>query len=146
MSMIFLACDRGNVLFEENQNFEDNTWSFDDPKTFSYHSKDSITPVKLYINLRTTTDFPYRNIYMFLHSNYSNGYSNIDTLQFFLADAEGNWLGDNSGTIVENRALVSKGVFRDTGTYSFTLEQAMRNDSLTEILDVGVRIERLGID
>ena len=78
-----------------------------------------------------------------MHSNYPNGYADIDTLEFFLADPKGKWLGDNSGTVVENRAIISKGTFPVTGTYSFKLEQAMRSDSLPEVIDIGMRIDVL---
>ncbi len=141
ISIGMIACD-DSLIYENNQGFEDNTWSYQDAKTFSFDI-DSLTPVKLFINLRTTTNYPYSNIYMFLHSDYPNGYNDIDTLEFFLADPIGNWLGDNSGTVVENKAMISKGIFPATGTYTFKLEQAMRNDSLPEILDVGIRVEHL---
>ncbi len=140
--MVFVSCDN-SVVFEDNQGFENNTWSYDDAKTFTFDIEDSLLPVKLYVNLRTTTDYPYSNIFMFLHSDYPNGYSDIDTLEFFLADPLGEWLGDNSGTVIENRAMISKGIFPGTGTYTFKLEQAMRNDHLPELLDVGIRVELL---
>ncbi|MDX1348639.1 MAG: gliding motility lipoprotein GldH [Putridiphycobacter sp.] len=136
------SCDDA-MIYEKNVGFENNTWVYEDPKTFSFEITDSLLPVKLSINLRTTTNYPYSNIYMFLHSNYPNGYHDIDTLEFFLADPRGNWLGDNSGTVVENRAVISKGVFPTTGTYHFMIEQAMRNDSLPEIIDLGLRVEVL---
>lgn len=139
---ILMGCDDA-VVYENNQSFTDNTWVYDDPKTFSFEIKDSLMPIKLSVNLRTTTSYAYSNIYMFMHSNYPNGYSDIDTLEFFLADPKGNWLGDNSGTVVENRAMLSKGTFPTTGIYTFKLEQAMRNDSLSEILDVGIRVEMI---
>lgn len=110
LSLGFMSCD-DNLLYENNQTFENNVWVYEDAKTFSFDITDSLRPIKLFINLRTTTNYPYSNIYMFLHSNYANGYQDIDTLEFFLADPKGNWLGDNSGTIVENKALISKGVF-----------------------------------
>lgn len=140
--VLLSSCDN-SVLYENNQSFESNTWSYEDAKTFSFNIDDSLQPVKLSINLRTTTNYPYSNIYMFVHSNYPNGYTDIDTLEFFLADPQGNWLGDNSGTIVENRALISKGLFPSTGKYTFKLEQAMRNDSLPEILDIGLSVQKL---
>lgn len=136
------SCD-DTVLHEQNQKFENNTWVYEDPKIFTFDIQDSLVPIKLSINLRTTTNYPYSNIYMFMHSNYPNGYVDIDTLEFFLADPEGNWLGDNSGTVVENKAVISKGIFPNAGKYSFKLEQAMRNDSLPEVLDIGMRIELL---
>lgn len=142
LTTFLISCDE-SILFENNQGFERNTWVYEDAKTFSFDIKDSLQPVKLSINLRTTTNYPYSNIYMFMHSNYPNGYSDIDTLEFFLADPKGNWLGDNSGTIVENRAVISKGNFPVTGKYTFKLEQAMRNDSLPEVLDVGMQVQIL---
>lgn len=141
-----LSCQSDEFIYENNQGFNDNTWTYGDAKTFDIEIKDSLIPVKLFINLRTTTDYPYSNIYMFLHSHYPNGYEDIDTLEFFLADPMGNWLGDLSGTIIENRALISKGIFETPGVYSYTLEQAMRNDSIPELLDVGVRVELWSMD
>ena len=142
--LVLLSCD-DTALYENNLGFQNNTWAYEDSKTFKFNIVDSLQPVKLSINLRTTTNFPYSNIYMFMHSNYPNGYSDIDTLEFFLADFEGNWLGDNSGTVVENRAIISKGTFPRTGLYEFKLEQAMRNDSLPEVIDVGMRVEILSL-
>ncbi len=142
LGLSFSACDDA-VIFEENKTFKNNIWVYEDGKTFSFTITDSLLPVKLSVNLRTTTNYPYSNIYMFMHSNYPNGYSDIDTLEFFLADPQGNWLGDHSGTVVENRAMLSKGLFPATGTYRFKLEQAMRNDSLPEVLDVGMRVEAI---
>ena len=138
-----ISCTNELLIYENNQGFENNTWVYDDPKTFSFDIKDSSVFINLFINLRITTDYPYSNIYMFLHSDYPNGYTDIDTLEFFLADKDGYWLGDNSGTVVENSALISRGNFPVSGTYTFKLEQAMRNDSLPEVLDVGIRIEEV---
>lgn len=142
MAFALVSCD-SEVLYENNQGFENNTWSYDDAKTFSFKMADSLTPVKLSINLRTTSNYPYSNIYMFMHSKYPNGYEDLDTLEFFLADPAGNWLGDNSGTVVENRAVITKGTFPASGDYTFVLEQAMRNDSLPELIDVGIRVEKI---
>jgi gliding motility-associated lipoprotein GldH len=135
----FTSCD-SDVIYEENRSFENNTWSYDDVKEFSF-DLDTLTPIKMFLNLRTTVDYEYSNIYMYLHSNYPNGYTDIDTLEFFLAQPDGKWFGETSGTIVENQALITQGYFTDAGTYSFKLEQAMRDNDLTEILDIGLRVE-----
>lgn len=136
----FTSCE-SDLIFEDNQSFEDNTWTYDDVKTFSFDIKDSITSARVYLNLRTTLDYQYSNIYMYLHINYPNGYSDIDTLEFFLAQPNGKWLGEVSGTVVENQALIAQGVFNDPGTYTYKIEQAMYNDALEEVLDVGIKVE-----
>lgn len=140
------SCDSSDVIFEDNQGFENNTWAYDDIKEFSFEIEDSITPAKIFLNLRTTLDFQYSNIYMYLHINYPNGFTDIDTLEFFLAQPNGKWLGEVSGTVVENQALIAQGIFNDPGTYTYKVEQAMYKDALEEIIDVGIRVEYMDIE
>ncbi len=137
------ACD-ANRVFEENQAVENNSWKSEDIKTFSFDVTDTISPLNIYINLRTTTDYQYSNIYLFMYSVYPNGTSNKDTLEFLLAKPDGQWLGDNSGTVVEFKGLIaSGGRFSTAGTYKFQLQHAMRETELAEIIDVGMRVETM---
>jgi gliding motility-associated lipoprotein GldH len=145
VSISLISCDSDHI-FEENKSFQNNTWSYNDAKEFSFTMSDSITPVKIYINLRTTIDYEYSNIYMYTHFSYPNGTADIDTLEFFLAQPNGKWLGECSGTIVENRALITQGYLMDPGTYSFKIEQAMFNDALNEVIDIGIRVEHLRME
>jgi len=136
------SCDN-NVIYENNQSFEDNTWKYDDVKTFSFTMTDSMTPCKIYLNMRTTLDYEFSNVYMNLISNYPNGAIDTSALEFFLAEPDGKWLGNISGTVIENKAMIMKGYLTHTGTYTFKLEQAMFDNNLGEILDVGIRVENL---
>ncbi len=138
-----LSCD-GNKIFEENQGFENNTWLSEDVKTFSFNVTDTISPINLFVNLRTTTDYAYSNIYVFLYSEFPNGTSDKDTLEFLLAQSDGKWLGDNTGTVVEFRGQIAAGGrFSVAGDYTFKLQHAMREESLPEIIDIGFRAEKM---
>jgi gliding motility-associated lipoprotein GldH len=139
------SCD-SDIIYTENQPVDNNVWSYDDPKTFSFDMKEDTVPVKIFINLRTTTDYPYSNIFMYLTSDFPNGYHDQDTLEFFLARPNGEWLGEVSGSVIENTALITKGYLTTKGKYNFTLEQAMYEDSLPEIIDVGITIKYLDLD
>lgn len=139
--MLSLSCD-SNKIYEENFAVENNEWKHSDIKTFEFEIDDTLSPLNLFINLRTTTDYQYSNIYLFLHSEYPDGYSDKDTLEFILAEPNGKWLGESSGTVVENQVLISRGGrFMHKGTYIFKLEHAMREEVLSEIIDVGFRVE-----
>ncbi|HMH22619.1 MAG TPA: gliding motility lipoprotein GldH, partial [Puia sp.] len=60
-----------------------------------------------------------------------------------LATNEKGWLGSGMDDIYEHRVLVQPGTkFRKPGTYSFMLEQVMREDPLKHVLNVGVRVEK----
>lgn len=140
------SCD-SNRIYEEHLAVDNNEWRSDDIKTFEFEIEDTLSPLNLFVNFRTTTDYPYSNLFIFLHSEYPDGYSDKDTLEFLIAESNGKWKGENSGTVVENRILISSGGrFASRGTYTFRIEQAMRDDILPEIIDVGFRVELMEND
>lgn len=138
--VLTVSCD-STVIYEDNQACAGNVWKYDDIKTFQFEIKDTLSPMNIKVNLRTTIDYPYSNIYMFLYSDYPNGESFKDTLEFMMAKPDGEWLGENSGTVVEFSSLIGQGVFSKAGTYVFKLQHGMRENDLAEIIDVGMRIE-----
>ncbi|MDC3352241.1 gliding motility lipoprotein GldH [Crocinitomicaceae bacterium] len=145
-STLFYACD-SNKVFEENQSVDDQIWNTEDIKTFSFDVTDTISPVSLAVNLRTTVDYPYSNIYMFLYSEYPDGTAHKDTIEFLLAAADGKWYGENSGTIVSFQGYIAAGGrFAKSGTYTYKLQHAMREDDLPEIVDVGLRAETMEME
>lgn len=144
--VLFASCD-SNRIYEEHFAVDNNEWRSDDIKTFKFEIEDTLSPLNLFVNFRTTTDYPYSNLFIFLHSEYPDGYNDKDTLEFLLAESNGKWKGENSGTIVENRILISSGGrFTTRGTYTFSIEQAMRDEALPEIIDVGFRVELMEND
>lgn len=143
MVMLCVSCD-SNKVYEDNLPMENNNWLSEDIKSFSFEVTDTISPVNIYVNLRTTTDYAYSNIYVFLYTEFPNGVSDKDTLEFLLAQPDGKWLGENSGTIVEFKGLIATGGrFSTAGEYTFKLQHAMREESLPEIVDVGIRVETM---
>jgi gliding motility-associated lipoprotein GldH len=140
MAASFVSCD-SNRIYEENFSVENNVWNKDDIKLFSFDIQDTLSPLDLFINLRTTTDYPYSNLYIFLYSEYPNGYTDKDTLEFILAEPDGKWLGESSGTIIENQILISTGGrFPNKGKYTFKIQHAMREPDLAEVIDIGFRV------
>ena len=141
-----IACD-DDKIFEENQVIENNTWKSDDIKTFSFEVEDTISPMLISVNLRTTVDYAYSNLYVFLYSEYPDGSSHKDTLEFLLAEPDGKWLGENTGTIVEFKGpIAAGGRFSKQGKYTFKLQHAMREEELKEVVDIGLCIEKFEAD
>lgn len=140
VAFIFYSCD-SNRIYEENFSVENNVWNSEDVKTFSFEITDTMSPLDLFVNIRTTPDYGYSNLYVFLYSEYPNGYSDKDTLEFILAEQDGKWLGESSGTVIENQILISRGGrFPYSGKYTFKIQHAMREKDLPEIIDVGFRV------
>ena len=111
--------------------------------SFDVEVSDTISLFNFYINIRNTTDYNFSNIYLFLKTNYPNGMFSVDTIEIFLADLQGNWLGKGFGKYKDQQILFRKrGHFPLSGKYRFSFEQAMRNQELIGINTVGIRIER----
>lgn len=140
--MLTSSCGR-NVLYDENHGFEGGIWRSSDIVKFNVEITDSKQPYNVYLNVRNTTDYEYSNLFLFVKTFYPDGKISIDTLECFLADTEGRWLGKRSGRMVDARLQFRRNVvFTETGRYSFEFEQAMRDESLEGIENFGMRIEK----
>lgn len=140
--MILCACDP-NRVFDRNAAVDPNGWIPRDGKEFRVEITDTISIYNLYISLRHTNDYPFSNIYFFVLSRFPDGQLYRDTVEYVLADPSGRWLGKGLGKIKDNRYPFRKGIhLPEKGTYVFRIEQAMRENYLKGVHDVGLRIER----
>jgi len=145
--LLFASCDT-NRVFEENRGISKGRWNVLDTISFQVEITDSVTPHNIYINIRNSGEYAFSNLFMFITTTFPNGKTSRDTVECLLADQEG-WLGSGLGDIWDNQILYRSGVrFPILGRYTFSYEQAQRSgqraqiESLPEIMDVGIRIER----
>jgi gliding motility-associated lipoprotein GldH len=97
----------------------------------------------MYVNVRNSAGYNYSNLFLFIKTIFPKGEQTIDTLECTLADPSGKWLGEGLGDIWDNQILFKKNIrFPQSGQYKFEVEQAMRIDPLTSIMDIGLRIEK----
>lgn len=136
------ACDR-NLLFEEYRSLEGQVWNSSDLMKFNVNISDTQEPCNFFINVRVRSDYKYANMYLFLKTMYPDGKMSVDTVECYLADVEGRWLGERSGNSLDNRILLRKDLkFETTGMYSFEFTQAMRDTALQSVEEFGIRIEK----
>jgi gliding motility-associated lipoprotein GldH len=138
--LILSGCDP-NRHFEENKSIPGGVWNRDDRIVFMVNVTDTAAAYDLFLNIRNSGDYPYSNLYLFIHTRWPDGRTAHDTVECQLASYEGKWLGSGIGSVKFNRFLFQKGVvFRLPGTYLFEMEQAMRETGLKGIRDIGLRI------
>jgi len=120
-----------------------DAWSKDQKLVFEYDIQDSIMPVNFYINIRNTTDYKYSNIFFFIKTIYPNQRYSVDTVECFLANIKGEWLGAGLGKFRDNQIPFKRNMrFPMTGHYRMEFEMAMRDSLLDGIDALGIRIER----
>ncbi len=144
-----ISCNK-NIVFTKYERIDENTgWAKNQLLKFDFDSKDTNQLHDVYINVRNAESYPFRNLFMFLHTTYPNGTKVTDTIECILADDRGKWLGSGMGDLYDNSILFKKNArFKQLGKYNFAFEQAMRYgdknslDPLPLIMDVGITIEK----
>ena len=66
-----------------------------------------------------------------------------DNIEVVLSEKGGEWTGNCIDNVCYNSVLIrSAFTFPEPGNYTFILSQNMRINPITEIMDVGVKIEK----
>ncbi len=136
------ACDR-NRVFEKNLRIPDAEWVNSNVPYFSVNISDTTAAHNIYINVRNTGKYRYSNLYLFVTTKAPNGNILRDTMDIVLANDRGKWLGKGIGDIYFNQVPYKRNIrFPYRGIYTFEIEQAMRVDTLNDITDIGLRVEK----
>ncbi|HXB40069.1 MAG TPA: gliding motility lipoprotein GldH [Bacteroidia bacterium] len=139
-----------SVVYTQYERFdEDKGWAKNYQPKFEFTNSDTNQLCDVYINVRNAESYPYRNLFMFLHTTNPKGVKTTDTIECVLADDKGKWMGNGLGDLYDNVIIYKKNTrFKQLGKYTFSYEQAMRYgdkniiDPLPLIMDVGITIEK----
>ncbi len=143
-TLITLASCETNTVFKDNVDLQDAKWPVKTVPSFSFEIKDITKTYNLYYNLRNTKSYPYYNLYVTRTLIGPGGKTigrNLDEL--ILANpTTGKPTGNGLGDIYDHKFLAIKNQkFPSPGTYTFKVEQYMRQDPLPEIQSVGLTVE-----
>ncbi|MBL4710116.1 MAG: gliding motility lipoprotein GldH [Flavobacteriales bacterium] len=141
----FISCD-SNTVFEENLKIKEGMWDRQEKAHFEFEIKDSSAIYDIYVNFRHGGDYPYQNIYLFTETRSPSGRLAKDTAQILLADNKGRWFGKGIGDIFDYQLRFKRGdLFPENGVYHFELEQAMRDEVLESVTDVGISVKKVNL-
>lgn len=138
------SCDKQRVY--EGSKAIGSVWSKDSLARFEVNIDDTLTTQSVYVTMRNSSSYPFRNVYLFVTTVAPSGAYVRDTMECYLADDTGRWLGKGFAKYWDSRFAMRKNVkFPEKGTYTFTIQQGMRLEELPGIHDVGIRIERVNL-
>jgi len=141
VSSLFNSCDNENIYFQKYTEIENEGWNMDKPISYEFEIKNTAVIYNFSFNLRNTNDYQYSNLFVFWNLQSPDGRIKTDTSEFILAKPNGQWLGKtSSGTVIENSMLFLKKKLPVAGKYTFTFSQGMREESLNNIKDIGLKI------
>lgn len=144
--LLFLySCNSGSI-FSESKDIPGSEWNKNNILSYNFKIEDTLQPYNVYLNVRNTSKYQFRNLFLFIETTSPSGNTVRDTFECILADDRGRWYGKGWGDVYENKIPYKEYIrFPSKGTYSIEIQQAMRRTNLKHITDIGVVIEKTNI-
>ncbi|QCK16457.1 gliding motility lipoprotein GldH [Mangrovivirga cuniculi] len=146
------GCDTTRV-YEEYNDFENNTWNRNNSINFEFQISDSESPYHLYYNIRNTNDYPFHNLYLGAELTNAEGEVLVKNMalenqpdEIMIFDRKsGEPLGESSiGNLYTIQAPFKQSFqFPDTGTYKINITHFMRDQELSGLQAAGFRVEKV---
>jgi gliding motility-associated lipoprotein GldH len=138
-----------NTITEEFQTIYKGIWGWKETKSYTFTVDDSTHYYNIYCGLRITGKYNYSNIWLIyeLAESRNANNSSVNSLlkkqfQIELADQTGRWLGKGMSNLISyEQPLLIKTKLKK-GNYTFKLSQNMREDLLSGVNDVGIKVEK----
>ena len=143
-SILLQSCTRSD-LFEKNVSIPSHQWNYTFKPAISFNITDTLSAYNIFLVVRHTDAYHFNNLWVRIKST-APGDSAVAFQQFDLPLAsQTSWSGSGMDDIFEHRILLYKRPvkFRSPGTYTVVLEQVMRENPLEEIMNVGLRLEKV---
>lgn len=140
--ILCVACSRREMFYQFHP-ISRSAWHKDSVLRFEVAVHDTLSPHDVFVELRNTNQYPYRNIWLFISVQKPSGEIRRDTLECQLADDYGKWYGKGLSLYEYAIPYETGTVYPQSGTYIYTVTQAMRDDLLAGISDVGLKIAPL---
>lgn len=136
---MFFSCTE-QPYYDKVYSFKNKVWSQRVKPSFTVDIKDINKSYNFIITLRTTTDYKFSNLWVFLNTTTPDGIKAREPFQIIITNPDGSWVGSKTGTIVENYLPFKKRKLPLKGKYTFTLEQGITDSEIGEVLDMGFSV------
>lgn len=143
LSIFLVACGTNNV-FERAERFASHEWPVTREPLIKFDISDTSSFYNIYVVIRHADAYRYNNIWLNITTQSPNDTPKTQLLDISLADNTKGWLGTGMDDIFDRRARITQAPIRlKKGTYTFKLQQAMREDPLGYVLSAGIRVEKV---
>jgi len=126
-----------------------NGWKKNEVVTFDFKVPEDKTNYNLFLLLRHNNNYSFSNIFLITELQLANSSILSDTLEYWLSEPSGKWLGEKSLSLVEHKLLFKRDInlIKDSINY-LSIRNSMRLnnvispiENLENILDLGLLIE-----
>ena len=143
ISLFLVSCNKNDVYLKY-KTITTNGWSKDSLCRFDIPIKDTTATYNLYVNIRNRGEYPYQNLWLFLSKMTPDSIQTLDSIECYLSDNRGKWLGTGIGSVMQMPVLYQQKVkFNRVGIFHYSIAHGMRDSVLIGINDIGMQVEKL---
>lgn len=143
--LAFTSCGVNLDVFEKDVPVPNQQWESSFRPEINFDISDTAALYNIFLVIRHTDAYHFNNIWVKAQVQ-QPGETAFKARQYDLplATNDRGWLGSAMDDIYEQRVLIQPQTrFTKPGEYRFRLEEIMREDPLKQILNVGVRVEKV---
>ena len=142
--IVFLYTCSNDLIQSSYRDFE-NGWRLNDTVFFKFNSF-SDKKYDIQFHIRNDNNYQYSNLFMIASLKEDNILITKDTLEYLMADKEGNFLGSGYGNIKESFLIwIDEYDFKKESDYLITINHAMRKNQEEKGLKILPGVVSLGI-
>jgi gliding motility-associated lipoprotein GldH len=131
--------------FEQDTPIPQYEWHYDYTPSFNFVITDTSARYNLYIVLRHKDAYRYNNVCLNVGTQWQADTVAYQRFDLQLGTDANGWEGTGMDDIWEVRKSITPGPFkfRKPGNYKFIVAQQMRENPLSDIMSVGIRVEKI---
>jgi len=140
--LLFVSCTE-RTIYSEQKNLPKNGWDKNSFVDFTVEIEDTISSYDVLITLRNNEKYPNQNLWLFVEEMTPDSTIKQDTIQCFLVDNQGYWIGTGVGSLHYVSVFYrQKALFQQKGLYQYRIKHGMRYDLLKGLNDIGIKIQK----
>lgn len=141
LTFSFSSCGK-DLIFSESQLLPQEGWTVKNSVAFEAEIADSTAEYAIEFFLRHNDNYPNQNLWLFVSETAPDGEQKTDTLQYFLQDNFGRWLGSGGGVRYLSLLKEENRRFARNGKFRYEITHGMRHDTLPGLLEIGLEITK----
>ncbi len=143
LSTVLAACGTLDV-YEKTVPFPTHEWKNSNKPSFTFTIDDTVSAYHIFVIFRHEDAYHFNNLWLNISTQAPKDTVKTQLINIPLADNKKGWLGSGMDDVFEHRARITRmPVKLKKGNYTFTLQQAMREEPLQFVLNAGIRLEKV---
>ena len=149
--VLLLAGCGPSPVYQRSEGVPGLKWASSFKPKFSFQIEDTAATYNLSFLIRHTEAYPFSNIWLqFSIQGPADSVARSQRIEIPLAAESGQWYGRGMNEIWEQRMPISteRGpniTFPKSGRYTVQFQQVMRTNPLPEVMNIGLRVEKIGV-